>query len=212
MGARETINEIVALDDKIAKLREQFATFSGSERASVLGEIFKEEIRKLGDRDALKPKLFRVIEMLSELDVSDAPRILGQGLEHDNPDLRMLCADGLVEIGGDGIDRLMPLVEEALSSGGPKAEEMPFVVAELDDPKVGKILMRFLELKDINAVAAAIQALAERCEASALPSLKKLEKDKRMVTYDDGCDEGEQCTIGELAKDAIEMIESEEEE
>jgi HEAT repeat protein len=212
MGARETINEIVALDDKIAKLREQFAAFSGRERASVLGEMFKDETRKLGERDTLKPRLFRVIEMLSELDAPDAPRILGQGLEHDNPDLRMLCAEGLVEIGEDGVDRLMPLVEEAMSSGGPKAEEMPFVVAELDDPKVAKILMRFLELKDINAVAAAIQALAERCETSALPALKKLEKDKRVVTYDDSCDEGEQCTIGELAKDAVEMIESEEEE
>jgi HEAT repeat protein len=212
MGARETINEIVALDDKIAKLREQFTAFSGSERASVLGEMFKDEIRKLGERDTLKPRLFRVIEMLSELDAPDAPRILGQGIEHDNADLRMLCAEGLVEIGEDGIDRLMPLVEEALSSGGPKAEEMPFVLAELDDPKVGKALMRFLELKDINAVAAAIQALAERCEASALPALKKLEKDKRVVTYDDSCDEGEQCTIGELAKDAIEMIEAEQEE
>ena len=70
-----------------------------------------------------------------------------------------------------------------------------------------KLLGRFLKHADADAVAAAIEALAELGDPAAIPLLAPLEKDPRQVQLDEEDGEGERVGLGDLAFEAREILE-----
>jgi HEAT repeat protein len=142
-------------------------------------------------------------------------RALAKGFGHANPDVRSVVGESLFAIADaeGGLSHIRPAIDLALAAGGPAAKEMPWLLAELEDEDAPKVIAEFLKSEDTEVVTEAIEALADFGDPASVPVLKALLKDKRVVKVE-GEDEGDELqewTIGELAGQAIEMIEEEEE-
>jgi HEAT repeat protein len=68
------------------------------------------------------------------------------------------------------------------------------------------LLQRFLKLPGAEPVAAAIEALVEVGDPEAIRWLEPLENDKRTVSMED-VEADASITIGELASEAVEILE-----
>jgi len=212
MNAKKVLSDIIELDSKIAKLRDEFDACDESEQVKVLDELFACELKAIGEEDSVSIALVRGTDMLVPLGEKGAAA-LAKGLTHANPDVRSLAGEALLGIAEEGLAPIRPAIDFALKAGCPAAEEMPFLLAMLEHEDVPKVIAEFLDNKDTAVVAAAIEALADFGDPASVPALEKLSKDKRVVAVE-GEEEGEEIkewTIGELAAEAIEMIEEEEE-
>jgi HEAT repeat protein len=96
-----------------------------------------------------------------------------------------------------------------LPDGNPALSELPYLLAQVPEPGVTKLLARFLAHKSPDAVASAIEALVEIGDPTALPLLDALADDKRKVQLEDeGGTEGE-ATLGELVAEARTLLSKE---
>ena len=104
-----------------------------------------------------------------------------------------------------GVERAL----ERLPVGNPALAELPYLLAELPEPGALKVLGRFLAHRDPDAVAAAIEALVEAGDPSALPLFDSLADDPRKVQLEDeGGTQGE-ATIAELVAEARSLLTTE---
>ncbi len=206
MAAKETLQQIIGLDEKIAELREQYDGFPPEEQEEVLCDFYKEALGKLGESEPVPIGLVRVAEMLLSLGSDNATRLLSDGLAHPNPDARLLSGDALLHLAEEGLELIMPAVEAALEDGGLRAEEMAFMLSDVDHPEVPRVLERFLKLDRADVVAAAIEALAEIGDPSSVPALETLGDDPRKIAVEEDGAKRAEWTIGQLVKDAVEML------
>jgi HEAT repeat protein len=205
MSARQTIQEILGLDERISELRDTFEQYPREDQEQVLIASYKAMHDKLGENDPLPFGLVRITEMLINYDSPAVSKLLGAGLGHPNPDVRLLSGDAILHMTEEGLERIMPAVEDVLSEGGLGAEEMPFLLTDVEDPQVPRVLERFLAQESADVVASAIEAIAEYGDPSSVAALEGLTDDSRLVSIDDSSDASE-WTVGRLAEEAIEMI------
>ena len=211
MSAKEIINEIVGLDKKISDLMDRFEDLPVEERITALSTMCDEARKSTGEQDRVPMLLVRATDMVCTLE-KDAALILSKGLEHPNMDIRQLSGEALLAIGDGDVAEILPAVDHAIEAGGHAAQEMPFILALVDDTDVSGQIVRFLDLDDTDAVVAAIEALAELGDPDTIPALSKLVDDKRAVTIEGEDDENLlDWTVGKLAAEAVEMIGVEEE-
>jgi HEAT repeat protein len=161
------------------------------------------------DEDESALRLVRLAELLGEMQGPKVVDLLVDILGCDEPEARHSAGQAL---GGLAFDRFKEValgVERALErlpSGSPALAELPYLLAEVPEPGVLKLLARFLAHKDADAVASAIEALVEAGDPSVLPLLEPLAADPRKVQLeDDGGTEGE-ATIAELVAEARSIL------
>ena len=208
-NAKDTFQKIMKLTEETSDLMDAFAELDNAAQESVLTAAFVDQTKNI-DPDADVPiTLVRTAEMLVGVMTEKSVATLAAGLGNENATVRMLCGDALMHIAEDDLELLKPAVDNVLKMGGTAAEEMPFVLLEVDDPEVPKILEKFLKSSEGEVVAAAIEALIEIGDPDSEPALKALVNDNREVTLDEGV-EDETTTIGRLAQDAVAMLESRE--
>jgi HEAT repeat protein len=159
------------------------------------------------DESALR--MVRLADLLGEMQGPRVVDLLVDILGCDEPEARHAAGQAL---GGLAFDRFKEValgVERALErlpSGSPALAELPYLLAEVPEPGVLKLLARFLAHKDADAVASAIEALVEAGDPSVLPLLEPLAADARKVQLeDDGGTEGE-ATIAELIAEARSIL------
>jgi HEAT repeat protein len=106
-----------------------------------------------------------------------------------------------------GIERAL----ENLPSDHPALTELPYMLVEIPEPGVLKLVHRFFDHPNEEVVAAAIEAAVELGDPASIQKLAKLEKDTRLVEMDEeDAEDGAEAsvTIGELAKEARLMLET----
>jgi len=213
MNAQQILDEIIALDARIIDLRDRFDELDEGSRTEALETLCSDLREHTGAMDPVPMPLIRATDMVCGL--SKGASIIGQGMSHPNPDIRELCGQSLITISEESIDAILPAIDMAIEEAGTAALEMPFVLTYIDDPTVTGQILRFLKVKTPEVVAAAIEALAEIRDPESLPALRELIDDEREVAIEDedGDDHDEEQTIsiGVLAKEAISLIESDEE-
>ncbi|MGO9000062.1 MAG: HEAT repeat domain-containing protein [Polyangiaceae bacterium] len=165
--------------------------------------------RSLPDPEEQALRLVRIASLLGELHGAAAVDLLIDLLGGDEPEARHAAGESLEGLAYDRFKEVALGVERALDrlpSGSPALSELPYLIAEIPEPGAAKLLGRFLRHTDPEAVAAAIEALVEIGDPSVATLLAPLEKDTRVVQLED--DEGEEgkVTIGELAKEARELL------
>jgi hypothetical protein len=102
-----------------------------------------------------------------------------------------------------GIERAL----ERLPGDSPALQELPYILSEIPEPGVLKLLGRFLAHPNAEVVASGLEAIVEAGDPGAIPLVLPLRNDARRVEIeDDGGTEGD-VTIGELAAEAIEVLE-----
>jgi len=212
MSAKKLLSDIIELDSKIAELRDSFDECEEAEQIRALKEVLERELAAVVEEEPVSIALVRATDMTIPLGARGA-ELLARGLSHVNPDVRRLAGEALLGIAEDGLVHIRPAIDYALGAGCPAAEEMPFLLAMTEDAETSKTIAEFLKSADPDAVAAAVEALADFGDPASVPALKALTGDKRVVAVE-GEEEGEELhewTIGDLAGQAIEMIEDEEE-
>ena len=132
-NANDTFNEIIELTERTSELMEAFAGFDAADRESILADYFAKELDSLGEKDEISIRLFRTAEMLIGVGTPKVAALLGQGLDHDNLDVRMLTGDVLMHLAEDGLESIMPAVDAVLA-GSDLAQQRVLLVADTAQP------------------------------------------------------------------------------
>lgn len=154
-------------------------------------------------------RLARLAEVLGDLDGPRAVDLLVDVLGSEEPEARHAAGEALEALAFDRFKEVALGVERALDrlpTGNLALSELPYVLCDVPEPGVLKLLGRFLKHKDPEAVAAAIEALVESGDATAAPLLAPLENDARLVQLEDESGEEGKVSIGELAKEGRELL------
>ncbi len=164
---------------------------------------------RLEDEDEMALRLVRLSALLGELEGPIAVDLLIDILGCDEPEGRHAAGEALQELAYDRFKEVALGVERALSrvpEGNLALSELPYLLAEVPEPGVRKLLARFLAHKDPEAVAAAIEALVESGDDGSAGLLAPLEQDTREVQLEDGEGEEGRVTLGELASEARKLL------
>ncbi len=201
---------LTALFDAERKARTAHASLVESSRGElvpVLREATREALA-ITDEDEAAVRLSRLALVLGDLEGDDVVDLLIDILASESAEGRVAAGEALESLAFDRFKEVALGIERALGrlkKGSPALTELPFLLAEVGEPGCTKLLGRFLKHDDPEAVAAAIEAMAELGDPAAIPLLAPLEKDGRHVQIDDE-DGGERVAIGDLAHEAREIL------
>jgi HEAT repeat protein len=166
----------------------------------------------LGDDLGEEEKNLRLVRLASVLGELEGPRVVDLLIDilgSEEPEPRHAAGEALEEMAYERFKEVALGVERALDRlpvGNAALVELPYLLAEVPEGGVLKLLQRFLASKDPEAAAAAIEAVVQYGDPAAASLLAALENDKRQVAIeDDGGDEGK-VTLGELATDARQLL------
>jgi HEAT repeat protein len=167
------------------------------------------EALALDDEDEAALRLVRLASVLGELEGPRAVDLLIDILGSEEPEARSCAGEALSDLAFDRFKEVALGVErglERLPTGSPALLELPYLLAEIGEPGVRKLLGRFLAHTDPEAVAAAIEAIVDMGDAGAASLLGPLTDDARRVSLED--EEGEEgsVTLGELAREAVKLL------
>jgi HEAT repeat protein len=161
------------------------------------------------DEDESSLRLVRVSALLGEMQGATVVDLLVDILGCDEPEARRAAGESLSGLAWDRFKEVALGVERALArlpDGSPALSELPYLLAELPEPGAMKLLGRFLGHGDPDAVAAAIEALVEAGDATALPLLDPLANDARRVELEDEGGTLGEATIAELVAEARSLL------
>ena len=140
------------------------------------------------NEDEASLRLSRVARLLGEMQGSGVVDLLVDILGCDEPEARHAAGEALEGLAFDRFKEMALGVERALErlpAGSPALAELPYILAQIPEPGVSRLLARFLGHQDADAVAAAIEALVESGDPAALPLLDALSSDVRRVQLED---------------------------
>jgi HEAT repeat protein len=161
------------------------------------------------DEDESALRLVRLSAILGELQGARVVDLLIDILGSDEPEARHAAGESLSGLAFDRFKEVAQGVERALErlpNGSLALSELPYIVAEVPEPGVGKLLARFLAHPNGDAVAAAIEALVETGDRGALPLLEPLSSDTRKVQLEDEGGTEAEATIAELVAEARALL------
>ena len=191
----------------VRRLHAQLAKTNPTVLLTALDGAVKTALGEHEDEAALR--LVRIAELLAELEGPKTVDLLIDILGCDEPEARHAAGGALEELAYDRFKEVALGVERALERlpGDSQAlSELPYLLAEVPEPGVRKVLGRFLAHKEAEPVAAAIEALVDIGDPAAAPMLEALESDRREVALEDEEGEEGRVTLGELAVEARKLL------
>jgi HEAT repeat protein len=210
-----TLGKLFDAERTVRRLHDELAAKPVDPLLDVLGEAIRTAQRE-GDEDEASLRLVRIASLLGE---HEGPRVVDAlidvlGSEHvearraAGEELEALAYDRFKEV-ALGIERAL----KRLPKGSPALRELPYVIAEVPEPGVARLLGQFLKHQDPDAVSAAIEALVEIGDPSSAELIEPLVGDARTVELEE--DEGggtSEVTLGELAEEALGLLSPDEED
>ncbi|HTJ84991.1 MAG TPA: hypothetical protein VL400_24905 [Polyangiaceae bacterium] len=212
------------LDQSIADLfeaerrvRQLHDTISDAPADRLLDSIERAVTGAFGHKDAEESelRLERLSILLGEIEGPRAVDLLIDILASPFPDARNVAGEQLEGVAFERFKEVAKGVERALKRlpvGSPALPDLPYVLAEVPEPGVSKLLELFLKHDDPDAVAAAIEVSVEIGDPAIVKYLEPLKSDKRTVEMSDENDEAAEITIGELVADALDIFEGADED
>lgn len=207
----ELRNHLEGLFDAERKVRELHDTLVTAPRDALLDllEPAIAEAVKLDEAEA-SLRLVRMAEVLADVDGPRGIDALVDILASDHPEARHAAGEAIEEAAFERFKEVAQGVERALGRlpvGSPALPELPYILAEVPEPGVLKLIEKFLKHQDADAVAAAIEVSADMGDPALIKHLQKLVDDKRTVDMaEEDSDEASEVTIGELAEEAIDIL------
>jgi hypothetical protein len=205
--------QLSSLFDAEKEVRRQHLSLLQAERSSLL-KLLAEEIascHKEPFEEESNIRLVRIAAILGDCSGSKVVDSLIDILGSPSPEARLAAGNALTEMAFDRFKEVALGVERAIARlpiGNEALAEMPFMLIEIPEPGVAKLLKQFLAHKDAEAVAATIEACVEWGEPSMFDELKHLREDQREVEIDDDDGNIETISLGELAKEACEALQN----
>jgi HEAT repeat protein len=209
------LSELFDAERNVRRLHDELASLSAEPLLDALTGALSAAIREPNEEEA-SLRLVRIAGLLGE---HEGPRVVDaliDVLASEHPEARKAAGEELEELAFDRFKEVASGVERALKrlpTGSPALPELPYLLAEIPEPGVMKLLGQFLAHADADAVAAAIESLVEIGDPAGARLLAPLAGDQRVVELaEDGGDGGSEVTLGELAEEAMELLEAGEEE
>lgn len=203
------LEELFDAERTVRRLHEELSELPDDQLLDALAAAVRAAGRETREPEATL-RLVRLASLLGEMEGPRVVDTLIDILASEHPEPRQVAGAELEELAFDRFKEVAKGIERALKrlpAGSPALPELPFVIAEVPEPGVPKVLAQFLSHEDADAVAAAIEVLVEIGETSAAPLLEKLLEDKRTVELaDEGEDGVSEVTLGELAADALDLL------
>ncbi len=202
VGAR--LGKLFDAERNVRTLHAELAATDAKELLAAVTPLARE---MLASPDAAEAnlRLVRIAELLAEVNGEAAVDLLVDILGSDQGEARLSAGEALEERGYARYKELALAIERALDrlpKDSIALQELPYLLAELPEPSVTKLLGRFLALESPDAASAAIEALVEVGDPGAVKLLTPLADDARTVDV-----AGEtRITVGELAKEAIDLL------
>lgn len=202
---------LTSLFDAERTVRNLHDDLAGAPRQALLDAIGAAvaAARAEDDEDEQTLRLVRLASLLGELDGDRTVDLLIEILASESGEARHAAGEMLTGLAFDRFKEVALGVERALGrlpAGSPALPELPFLLVEVPEPGVTKLLGKFLAHQDPEAVAAAIEASLELGDPSLAGALSALEKDARAVDIEGDGGESGRITIGELATEAIAIL------
>ena len=204
-------DQLAALFEKERDIRTLHASLLEHGRAELMTEITLATTiaLALANHAEATLRLERLALILGDLDGDDVVDLLVDILGSHLPEARVSAGEALEALAFDRFKEVALGIERALDrlpASSPALTELPFLLAEVAEPGCTKLLGRFLKHQNADVVGAAIEALAELGDPSAIALLAPLENDRRQVHLDDDSGHGDRVAIGDLAFEARELL------
>ncbi len=207
----EKIEKLQQAEEEVRRLQDELLDDAAGAKGLVVAGLREAVIVGLGEGEGVEAAvaLVPICEVLGELDGPEVCDGLIDALGSDEPEVRFVAGRALQDLAFDRFREVAEAVERAITrlpGDSPALRELPFVVAEVGEPGVPRILRGYLAHTEAEVVAGAIEALASLGDPAGIVELRKLARDTRVVQVGDD-DGGEaQASIGGLAQEAIAMI------
>jgi HEAT repeat protein len=211
----KTLSALFDAERSVRRLHDELAQQQEAALLDALNDSLKAALRE-PDEDEASLRLVRIAALLGELEGPRVVDALIDVLSSEHPEARRSAGEHLEELSYDRFKEVALGVERALKrlpAGSPALPELPYILAEVPEPGVTKVIGQFLKHADADAVAAAIEALVQIGDPAVARLIEPLVEDTRVVELEeDGSDATTEVTIGELAEEALGMLEGVEEE
>lgn len=204
----QTIANLFEAERRVRNLHDEV---SDADPADVLAAVERALPAALKEPDELEAslRLERLALLLGELEGPRPIDLLIDIAASDLPEARAAAGEQLEGIAFDRFKEVAKGIERALKrlpAGSPALPELPYVIADVPEPGVVKLLEQFLKHEDADAVAAAIEVGVEIGDPAFGKHLEPLKDDARTVEMSDDSGEPAEVTIGELAQDALDIF------
>ena len=210
MSLERILADLLRHDDAVRRAAEDFVRSRDRGSAVALAKGAALEALGSGGRDLGRlPVLAR---LLGRIGTDEAVDGLLELLDAEAPEAREVAGEALVEMADERFARVRGGMERFLAAReiGPALEELPFVVADIDDPGGVDLLLAMLEHRSTTLVAGAIEVSGELAhDARITARLEGLVGDERLTTVEgEGGEDDATISLGELASDVLEAIRS----
>ncbi|MRG94868.1 hypothetical protein [Polyangium spumosum] len=207
----KSLNALFDAERTVRRLHDELADKPEGVLLDVLTDAIAGALKE-GDEDESALRLVRIASLLGEL---QGPRVVDamiDVLSSEHPEARRAAGEQLEELSFERFKEVALGIERALRRlpvGSPALPELPYILADVPEPGVTKVIGQFLKHGDADAVAAAIESLVQIGDPAAARLIEPLVDDTRTVELEeDGSDATTEVTIGELAEEALEMLEA----
>lgn len=210
-----TLGKLFDAERTARRLHDELTAKPSDELLDVLSEAIAAAGRE-SDEDEAALRLVRISSLLGEHEGPRAVDALIDVLGSEHPEARQAAGEELEGLAYERFKDVAQGIERALKRlpvGSPALSELPYLIAEVPEPGVPKLLAQFLAHQDPDAVAAGIEALVEVGDPANARLIEPLVRDKRTVELaDDGADTTSEVTLGELAEEALSLLAPDEED
>lgn len=204
-----TLGKLFDAERTVRRLHDELTSAPAEQLLDALTDAIAAAGRE-GDEEEASLRLVRIASLLGEHEGPRAVDALIDVLASEHPEARQAAGEELEGLAYERFKEIAQGVERALKRlpvGSPALPELPYLIAEVPEPGVPKLLGQFLAHQDPDAVAAAIEALVEVGDPANARLIEPLVEDKRTVELaDDGTEGASEVTIGELAEEALGLL------
>lgn len=175
---------------------------------SALTSALSSALKEQDEREA-SIRLVCLAQVLGQLSGDQVVDRLIDILASEAAEARQLAGDALTEMAFERFKEVALGVERALERlpvDSPARLELPFLLLEVPEPGVAKLLEKMLKQSDPEAIVAAIEACVELGDPAMAEAIAPLRNDKRRVEIEDDQGEVEQAELGQLASEAHDML------
>lgn len=202
------LTQLFEAERNVRRLHKELASQGDAAIVEAIGTAADEALA-LEDKDESTLRLVRLSDLLAELTGPRAVDLLVKILGSEEPEARHAAGESLEGLAFDRFKEVALGIERALESlphGNLALAELPYLLAEVPEPGVMKLLGKFLKHGDAEAVAAAIEALVEVGDPTGAGMLMPLLSDRRTVQVEDDLGDDGSVTVGDLATEAREFL------
>jgi HEAT repeat protein len=207
-----SLNALFAAEREGRKIHDELAASSHTALYAAITKSIA-DAKQEEDAEEASLRLVCLARLLGELEGPEVVDALIDVLDADLPEARSEAGEQLQGLAFDRFKEVALGVERALArlgEGSPALVELPYLLHDIPEGGVVKLLGKFLQHADADAVAAAIETLVLLGDPAATKLLLPLQGDKRVSVIGED-EEQTQVTVGDLAIEAIELLRQAEE-